>query len=248
MTTVQATDLQKRRTALLKRILKYQDSLASFMPGLNEYLEQQGYIDLTDRPEKMPLYLPSSFPTPIRRRIGPDSVARIEERLRDGQAHEALASLRRHLRIRVVAYKYKSRHVASQRSFMRSRELETSIESKIATATSAYNRAREALLALRGPGEWEKVLQVLKREDIRGLNERTLTAEEKETYQKTRVLAGLTVEPEEGELDDLLNIPTMRVNPSLEIGEGRRMLSWIWYTVSNEELEGNTVHDSGFLF
>ncbi|KAJ7587055.1 hypothetical protein C8J56DRAFT_1083227 [Mycena floridula] len=205
MSTVQATDLQKRRTALLKRILKYQDSLASFMPGLNDYLERRSHTDFTDEPEKMPLYLPSSFAAPIRRRIGPE--------------------------IRVVAYKYKSCHVASQRSFMRSRELEMSIEVKIAAAVALYNRSREALLALRGPGDWEKNLRVLERGDVRGLNERSLTEDEKETYRKTRLLAGLSVEPVDGELDDLVNIPTMRVNPSLEIGEGHRALSWIWYSI-----------------
>ncbi|KDQ23965.1 hypothetical protein PLEOSDRAFT_1023882, partial [Pleurotus ostreatus PC15] len=107
-----------------------------------------------------------------------------------------------------------------------------------------YNIAREALLSLRGPGDWETALRPLLPEDIRGINERTLNAEEQEEYRRTRALAGMSPEAIQSELDGLgvtsgqENVPTVAFGRSLALGEGRRTLSWIWYTITDEELLG----------
>ena len=91
------------------------------------------------------------------------------------------------------------------------------------------------------------MLRELKPEDIRGLNEHVLTAEEKEIYRHTRELAGLSADtPLEEEPDTLINIPTTLVDPR-QVGDGKRTLSWIWYTVSEGELDGSVVHDSKFV-
>jgi alpha-ketoglutarate-dependent taurine dioxygenase len=85
-------------------------------------------------------------------------IDKIEDRLRFARASEGLASLRRQLRIRTFAYQYKSRHVASQRSFMRSRTLQEDIEAKIKAIRVSYCADRAALWQLRGPGDWEATL------------------------------------------------------------------------------------------
>ena len=40
--------------------------------------------------------------------------------------------------------------------------------------------------------------------------------------------------------DNLLNqeLPPTSFNPYLAVGEGHRTLSWIWYSTSNDEIEG----------
>jgi hypothetical protein len=216
------------------------------MPGLRSFLEENPNADkfhsATSTPELIPLHLPSSFPSEVRKLLCTHDIASIEERLREAEAHDGLANLRKQLRIRVITYKHKSRNVASQREFMRSRDVENAIELRVMTARLNYVAAHSALRSLRGPGSWETVLQELRPEDVRGLNERVLNAEEKAQYRRTRVMAGLPEEPTDDE--DLDNIPTVMVNPSLAIGEGRRTLSWIWYSVSETELEGNAVHES----
>jgi hypothetical protein len=64
-----------------------------------------------------------------------------------------------------------------------------------------------------------------------------MTEEEKEEYKTTRRMAGLS----EGEvIDELENAAVVAFNPILALGEGRRTLSWIWYSVSDGELQGKT--------
>jgi hypothetical protein len=173
-------------------------------------------------------------------------VASIEERLRWAAAHDALAALRHQLRCRSIVYKYKSRQVVSQREFARSRELEKAVDVRIISCRLQYCATRTALLALKGPGQWEEILQELRAEDVRGLNERVLTSEEHEQHRQSRILAGLPADPTEDE--NLDSIPTAEVSRSLELGEGRRTLSWIWYSLTEGELDEQGVHESRFTF
>ena len=140
-----------------------------------------------------------------------------------------------------MAYRYKSRAVASQRSYLRSRDLKQGIEFRILLARHQYTAARNALSSLCGPGEWEKVWRELRPEDIRGLNEQVLTAEENQIYQHTREMAGLSAGDSVEEL--LNNILTMSFSQN-QVGDGTRTLSWIWYSVSDGELDGSIIHDS----
>lgn len=63
-----------------------------------------------------------------------------------------------------------------------------------------YRRARAALLALRGPGDWEDGLRVLDQSDVRALNERELSAQEKDDIRAIRRQVGIEVE--EDDVDD----------------------------------------------
>ena len=81
-------------------------------------------------------------------------------------------------------------------------------------------------------------MHVLQPEDIQGINERSMTNEEKEEYKTTRRMAGLT---DKEVIDKLENAPaSIPFSPILALGEGRRTLSWLWYSVSDKELQGNT--------
>jgi len=135
-----------------------------------------------------------------------------------------------------MASRFKERNAASQRAYTRSRALQDQVESRIRASQQQYNAARAALLSLRGPGDWEKTLQVLKPEDIRGMNERAMTEEEKEEYKITRQMAGLT---EDEVVNELESAAVVSINPVLALGDGRRTLSWIWYSVSDGELQVN---------
>jgi hypothetical protein len=95
--------------------------------------------------------------------------------------------------------------------------------------------ARAAVLSLRGPEDWEQTLAVLRHEDVRGISERTMTMEEQAEYKLTRRMAGLT----ENSSDNNLNAPVVPFDPRLALGEGRRTLSWIWYSVSDRELQND---------
>ncbi|KAG6804983.1 hypothetical protein H0H92_001327, partial [Tricholoma furcatifolium] len=113
-------------------------------------------------------------------------LANIEERLREGHANQALADVRRQLRLRTLALRFKDDNATSQGAYTRMRALLDQIEAKIRAAHTRYNTSRNAILSLRGHGPWEDILQILKREDLRGINEHAVVAEEKEADHRAQ--------------------------------------------------------------
>ncbi|KAK6996428.1 CxC2 domain-containing protein [Favolaschia claudopus] len=233
-TTIQATTLQRSRTVLLAKVKVLHDEQAKYMPGLKTWLSQQTPALPTGnnaQPETIPIYLPSSLPPDARAVVCAPSLVQQEDALRYAQAQEALHSLRSNLRTRTFAHQFKRRHVAnSQGAYTKSRELLDGIERRIGSASSRYRAAREALLHLRGSGAWEEELQELKKEDIRGMNERLLNEQEKEENRKARLLAGLPEDATGNDLDEYGQPVELTTLFNLETGEGRRQLSWIWYS------------------
>ena len=213
------------------------------MPGLRRFLVSQGYPK-DDITEHMKLLLPSSIPASQRGSVCLMGLAEIECCLRLAQAMEALSGLRRHLRTRIMAQKLSDKDASSQRAYLQSRSLQDQVEKRIRTCQVQYTTARNAVLALRGPGDWENKLRVLKPEDVRGISERSMNNEEKEEYRRTRLMAGLSDAAAPNDADS--NVPMVQFDPRLALGEGKRTLSWIWYSVSDEELRGNSpnVHAS----
>ncbi|KAK7048776.1 CxC2 domain-containing protein [Favolaschia claudopus] len=153
-----------------------------------------------------------------------------EDALRYAQALEALHSLRSNLRTRTFAHQFKRKHIAGQGAYTKSRELLDGIERRIRSASARYRAAREALVNLRGSGAWEEELQELKKEDVRGMNERLLNEQEKEENRKARLLAGLPEDASGDDVDEYGEPAELTTLFSLETGEGRRQLSWIWYS------------------
>ncbi|KAF7351521.1 hypothetical protein MSAN_01584500 [Mycena sanguinolenta] len=232
-TTIQATALQRSRTLLLGKVKALHDIQDTYMPGLHTWISQQNPPLPTGNnaaPETIPIYLPSSLPADCRQAVCVTALVEQEDALRNAQADEALRNLRSGLRTRTFAHKFKRKHTSGQGAYTKSRELLDGIEDRIRTAATRYRAARAALLALRGHGEWENVLQDLKQEDIRGMNEHLLNEEEKEENRKARLLAGLPADVDGTDIDKYGEPvePTALFN--LETGEGRRKLSWIWYT------------------
>ncbi|KAJ7917979.1 hypothetical protein B0H13DRAFT_2231340 [Mycena leptocephala] len=241
-TSTQATDLQRKRTLLAGMVKRLRDEQPHFMPGLAALLDGRHVAENSARPEEMQLHLPSAFEKDVRDRICIPGLAEEEERVRQAQAYECLRQLRRQLRLRTCAHQFRRRHTGGQAAFTKSQALQSSIEGRIKGATSRYGTAREALLSLRGPGDWEGILQVLQQQDIRGMNERTLNEEEKEEDRKAKKLAGLL--PDEEELDEFGDVVEPTVLFNLEMGEGTRVLSWIWYTATADDRgEGGGLHD-----
>lgn len=218
------------------------------MPGLRHFLDQT-QTDLLERErdahsENLDIHLPSSLSSADRATVCIPGIVDVEDRLRYGQACEALEDLRRQLRTRTFTAKFKTKNVAGQGAYTRTRILQDQIEVKIRSARARYCAARSSLLALRGPGEWEEILQVLKAEDVRALNERTLTVEEKDADERARRLAGIDDDADNQDPDRSVDVRPIGV---VEIGEGRRQLSWIWYRVTAGEVEADgagNLHES----
>ncbi|KAJ7716497.1 hypothetical protein B0H14DRAFT_2412883, partial [Mycena olivaceomarginata] len=232
-TTIQATALQRSRTLLLGKVKALHDIQDAYMPGLRTWISQQNPVLPTGTnatPETIPIYLPSSLPANSRQAVCVTALVEQEDALRNAQADEALRDLRSGLRTRTFAHKFKRKHTGGQGAYTKSRELLDGIEHRIRTAATRYRAARAALFALRGPGPWENVLQELRQEDIRGMSERLLNDEEKEENRKARLMAGLSADADGADIDAYGEPVEPTVLFNLETGEGRRTLSWIWYT------------------
>jgi hypothetical protein len=211
------------------------------MPGLSSYLASKPYaLDAasTSTPEHIPLYFPSSFPPEHCSLICTGDIEGVEDCLRFAQASEALTKLHCQLMKRTYASCYRVRNVSTQWHYTRFRTLQEQTENKVKISTLQYNTARDALLQLRGPGVWEKTLQKLGAEDIQGLSEKALIEEEKEETRRTCTMAGMKEfqMAEEGMFDD---VPAATFNPHLAVGEGHRTLSWIWYSMTGNEINSS---------
>ncbi|EMD33448.1 hypothetical protein CERSUDRAFT_57000 [Gelatoporia subvermispora B] len=194
------------------------------MPALAKYLaSQQGNTSQNKyvEPENVALYLPSQIAiAETRVTLCGKFLIKIEEDLRVGQAHDALDDLRRQLRNRMFANQFKVKNVVGQHPLTRARKWQATIDDRVIVAKHNYRRARAALLTLRGPGHWEEELQELLDDDVRALNERALTEQEKANRAHMLQAVG---HPNAEE------VLSQRVDGTVQLGEGQRTISWIWY-------------------
>lgn len=224
-TLLQQTSLVERQTALLKQVQRFREVQRLHMVGFDHH----SYAD-TPSPENVEdfkLYMPSSIPLHSRRKFCQPSLLHAEERIRDAEAHDALEDLRHHLRTRSYANQWKIANVVGQIHNTRARERQATIDDHVRTAATQYRKARAALLALRGHGDWEQELRVLDQSDVRALNERELSTQEKDQIRAIRRRVGIVIEED---IDDERAPVAAAV-----VGAGQRRPSWIWYNGNNCE-------------
>lgn len=225
-TTLQMAKFQERRVIIRKKIQHFRELQVIYMPGLRCVLKTPSILD--DSPdalaESVRLYLPSEMSIGERSRACASGICEVEARIRHADASEALEDLRRCLRTRTYLNKWRVKNISGQRKSTRARALQHSVDVKVHSAKTRYRHSRKALVALNGHGEWEQKLKELQDDDVRALNERTLTEHEKQQRQQ-RTMAGLRTADDTRE----------GVVVEGALGEGHRKLSWIWLTVSNDE-------------
>jgi hypothetical protein len=226
-TTTQQLDVLKRRTALRVRLNAFRKLQATYMPRLRQYLttSQCAVWDADDKElEATRLFMPSDLSSrSAREKACARGLDGVESRLRDSEAEEALEQLRLSLWTRTATMKFKIRNWAGQRALTRGQGILRQINIKMHASKLRYRWARQALLKLKDHGEWEKRLQVLGEDDVRALNERALTDEEKAERDQLREAGQV---PDEGGI---------AVYNDVVSGETHRTLSWIWYGVSKKK-------------
>lgn len=226
-TALQQASFQNRRVALRKRILQVRELQAVYMPGLRSILPDPTVLDDAPdiRAENVRLYFPSDLDDLAKRdRACVNGLANTEARIRQGLACDNLHDLRRHLLTRTYLNKWRVKNVSGQRMSTRARTLQHSVDMKVIGAKTRYRRSRAALLTLRGHGSWESVLKELNDDDIRGMNERLLTEQEKAQRQHRMAMGTQT------DHDVLGGVPVTGT-----LGEGKRTLSWIWITFQGND-------------
>jgi hypothetical protein len=245
-TLVQETELQTRRTALLKTIQKFRNHQAAYMPGLITHLNSIGFKEPSEalsKPEAMQLFLPSHFIPHVRQAVCSETIVDIEVRLRKGQLSEALSGLRRQLRARMFASKLKNKNGNGQLYWLRSNTFITQVNSRLREHQRIYDSARRAMEHLDPDGSWARTYRKLEEKDIRGINEKEVEAD---ALKRAAAAAGMddngTAGTNEGDDDDddddtLLDLPIQPLaDPRSVMGEGNRTISWIWTTYAEGEL------------
>lgn len=237
-TTTQLTSIQRRQTALLRKVQRFREVQQAYMPMLSRIMPHALGQIATTTPELISLFLPSSLDSTTRPSVCLAGIVEIEDQLQFAKAHECLVDLRSQLLKRSLGHKYKAKNQASQRAYTRFRTLQDQTESKIKVAQSLYDQTRAALFALRGPGDWERILQILRPADVRSLNEVPVLAEEVEDGRDS------SGHPRNAQL---VNVAFAPVESIVSVGQKSRTLSWIWYTTAKEE-RGQEEIDNGVCF
>ncbi len=235
-TTYQELNVERQRNVILRDLKKFRRLQLSFMPKFKEYLtdEQRVILDspVSVLPEETKLFLPSELRAADRAlpRACVAGLVDWESRLREAECRDALESLRQGLRTRSAGHLFTVRNVTGQAPTTRAEGVQRKVQVNIYLSKLRYRWARNALFRLREHGSWERELRVLNDTDVRGMNERLLTAEE---IAERHILA------ERGLIDELIVDPT-KEGAVVARGEGRRQLSWIWYSY-NEPVDGFSV-------
>ncbi|KAJ7300377.1 hypothetical protein DFH08DRAFT_725398 [Mycena albidolilacea] len=231
-TAAQTLAFTKRRTALLKRIHRFRQVQGVYMPALRALLldEQRQVYDGNGEqlPEATRLFMPSELNETIRGKACATGLPEIEARMREGEAMQALEAVRHGLRTRTMTNRYKLRNWTGQGMMTKGQGILRQINIKIHAAKLRYRYARAALLALRNHGAWEERLRILDDDDVRALNERALTDEEKAQNKHWAELGGAIVEG------------GVARAAALAAGEGSHTLSWIWYSAGNPSDENDS--------
>ncbi|TDL13692.1 hypothetical protein BD410DRAFT_686190, partial [Rickenella mellea] len=159
-TDSQGLSIIDRKTALTKRIARFRQIQSQHMVRTFEDIATAAIEDVV-------IGLPSTIPPELRSGSCPVELVRMEDKLREGQCHEALTKLRHHLHLKTGLLGYRARNVRHQGPSTRAQGFVDRNETKIRFFAEKYCRAREARISLIGHGDWEDELQELNRHDIR---------------------------------------------------------------------------------
>ncbi|KAF8335185.1 hypothetical protein F5887DRAFT_892104 [Amanita rubescens] len=173
VTSKQLVDLQEKRNALVHRFqawrpvqLAYMPHVSSLIPGLDDDTAPEYYAN----PESITVLFPSSLTCELLALPGVRGLAQQECQLRESQANDALADIRRLRRIIQGFWHFKKVNVSGTGNRPNTRMLGSykQIDYKLQWAVHRYRTAYSALLVLDPDGSWMEQLKELRREDIRG--------------------------------------------------------------------------------
>ncbi|KAK7676010.1 hypothetical protein QCA50_021045 [Cerrena zonata] len=230
--------LETNRSTIRRKLKIFWDTQELLMPRLNQHICINKSQD-SDHAENVVIYLPSKLTPATRNAVCEPKLIETEVAIREAQLRQCLDDLRRELRARMFANKFKTKNVTGNRYMTRARDWMKRIDDKVLAAKREYQEARQAYLSLKGHGSWEDKFKDLKDEDVRGINERALSEQERRERKAAREAAGL--EDEE--------VAAEPMPEGCHPGERyRQPISWIWYTFStgrNDETDNSPeVHEA----
>lgn len=246
---LQTTALRDQRKILKDKLQNWEAVRVVYMPGLLQIQTNLGrnptaIWSSNPNPEDVDIWLPSAIPVNQRRAACVEGLPEMELRLRTAQCSSSLQGLRQALRVKTRMVYFKNKNIRGQKEGTRSRAIIDRVHMRAIRFVQKYRVARQAKLALEGPGDWEQTYRELLNEDIRGF----ATAKPK----KNKIRRGIWEDghapqaPDPMEVDDeseeeeeesepdidaaTQRAPTAKKKRKKGTGETRRELSWIWLT------------------
>ncbi|RDB30333.1 hypothetical protein Hypma_007055 [Hypsizygus marmoreus] len=116
-------------------------------------------------PETIPLLLASSFPSHQRTALGLTRAGEIESKLREGEAHDALAEVRLAIKTCNANLQFKKNYVHGQRPNTRAQQYLRTLQAEKESAMEKYQRTYKALVSL-GLSPADKSLQPLDKSQL----------------------------------------------------------------------------------
>ncbi|KAJ7815732.1 hypothetical protein B0H14DRAFT_2277508, partial [Mycena olivaceomarginata] len=170
-TTAQQIDVMVLRQGLNRSIQRLRNLQATYTPIAIVVLGQRENVPEDEQPENVPLFLPSALNQAQRSLESVAGLAAIEEMLRDAQCSTALGRLRNQLHVKSRLLTYKVLQARHQGANTRSHTLVARNESKIRLHSEKYQMAWEAKLQLVGGDAGKVGWHVLRKEDIRSMED-----------------------------------------------------------------------------
>jgi hypothetical protein len=163
--------MQEKRNTLHRRIMLWQDAQRTYMPILWNDTMDNASLDTSVTPspiaETIPLRLPSGIPSQIHNQCLA-GITQIEARFRQAQAQDALAELRRLLRVKMGLHNFKHKQVGvSQKGGTRAQNLINRFKDKIERCADRYRAAYAALQSLDPKGNMQSGLHTLRDADLK---------------------------------------------------------------------------------
>jgi len=175
-TSKQKVEVEEKRTSLLRLIHGWREIQLAYTPQVGSLLAStlattaETGEPVLDEAEKVPLYLPSSLPPHIRNQSELRDICDKERQLREAQADDSLAHIRRLRRVIQGMWQFKKLNVSGTGNRPNTRMLSTykSLNNNIVKHAHVYRTAYAALLVLDPGGLWSHRLKPLLDKDIRG--------------------------------------------------------------------------------
>ena len=172
-TSKQLADLEDKWISLLRLIRNWREVQLVYIPHVGSLLASalNGDEEPVQEPaEKLVLYLPSTLPLHIQNLPELEAILNSERRLREAQADDSLAHIRRIRRVIEGMWQFKKINLSGTGNRPNTRILGTykSLTNKIDRYKNSYRTAYAALQVLDPNGAWSLRLKVLNDKDIRG--------------------------------------------------------------------------------
>jgi hypothetical protein len=174
LTTNKDNELQRLRLLLLRYIKQFRNLQAIYMPAATIMLNkdeasQQALPEANRRSSEAKfqlLWLLSSLPADHHKHNCNANLVEIEIKLCEEQCHDALDKVRSLQRGRLSFIGFRNWNIRGQNPNTRAKDTLDRLEDKTKAIAVKYMAARDALLALQGPGSWEKELRPLMHGDL----------------------------------------------------------------------------------